>query len=316
MSLTFAGLILKLAAVFRCVQDWRCHRQYWQIPELGFCLIFSMLVYAQIGMELYSYHIFFLKIESTAFFLLKLYYVVILATLFCLPIAIDVVVLNQARVGKAVLCLMLWASLSIALCSTEWFIVGFKVMPPTFTRIPGPAYDLIPVVGLLTLIYVVLRLILIAHKTDHELVSTKASNLLIAICQLLLASISVSVLMKLDAPITGSGILGLSMGLLMFILAGQFNNARIFDLRVLIPGTSKWKSFWQHSRHLHTVSVDPGHCRGLIDSYTENLIQTASRICSNQQQMAQYLGFSQATISRRMRRLIQNESMVSQSDSE
>ncbi len=295
VTFTLCGLALKI---------WSAHRlrQFWHVPAASVCFVFIAITYVQTILELYGYWVRHLDGEFDLV-LFKLYFVLVIATAMYLPSVIDVVVLRRVNFLKATICIALWAMLSIIVFSTDWIIEGVRPLPQTYTRIPGSYYGFVPIVGLASIIYCVLHLLKIQRSSQNELVRTKACNILIGIAFLSITVLCITILMRLGVPINMAGVLPLSIGMLVFVLAEQFNDVRIFDLRTIVPFTHKWRRLWQQTRHIHTVSVDPAFCRGLVDEYTDSLIEAAEKVCGNQRDIANYVGVSQATVSRRSRKL-------------
>ena len=297
-------LLVLFALTGLALKIWGAHhlRQFWHVPGASVCLIFIVISYAQTVLELYGY--FLVRHPSGAeLLLLKLYYVFVLATAFSLPTIIDVAVIRKINLTKLIISFFAWLIFSTIIISTNYVITDIKVLPQVLTRVPGPYYGFFPSVALIVVLYCVFRLKVIANRSKDELIKTKAFNIMIGITLLTLTTFSVTLLMRFGIPINAAGILPLSIGLLVLVLAYQFSDVSIFDLRSLLPFTSKWRQLWHQTRHIHTISVDPCYCKHLIDEYTDSLIDAADKVCNNQRDIAAYIGVSQATVSRRARKL-------------
>lgn len=302
VSLALAGLALKIWAAHRL-------RQFWYIPGASILLLFVTVTYAQTLLELYAYYVRYGEYDFNVN-LLKLYFILVLATTMHLPCIIEVLVSQRICLVKALTLFSSWSIFSTLILSTNWFIEGIQALPYIYTRIPGPYYGIIPVVAIITIIYSVMQLLNTIHSTQDELKKIKACNILVGLVLPIVIVLIVTLLMRVNIPVNMAGVLPLSIGILIFVLAEQFNDVHIFDIRTIIPFTNKWYQLWKQTRHIHTVSVDPSYCRGLIDEYTDSLIEAADKVCNNQRDVATYIGVSQSTVSRRARKVQQTRQQI------
>lgn len=291
VGLTVFGLALKIFAA-------HVLSKHWEVAGSRACLIFIAITYAQAVVELYGYFL-LANPNGGELLLLKLYFILVLAAILMLPVMIDIVLYQQLRLIRSLICVLVWAYLAAAILGTDLLVAGAERLAQAITRIPGPYYGLIPVIILFTVIYCYFSLIKAFKTSSSEFIRVKAFNLLFGLSFVLFTLCVVTLLMRLGVAITAAGVLPVAIGVFSIILVMQTNPVSLFDFRAITPATEKFKQIFRQSRHIHTVSVDPRHCKDLINDYTDGLIASAEKVFSSQRDIARHIGVSQSTISRR-----------------
>ena len=266
--------------------------------------VFIMTAYGQSVLELYILFVAQSPEGHNLTAILRIYYGLVTAHMVLLPITIWAVVKRKIPRPGLVGSMGLVVVLSVLLATTDTIVAGAVALPNSITRVPGPYYGVFPLVVLAALFLSIALLTYILIRSRKEIERAKSFNLLIGAILLVAISVAIIFLMAAGVKINAMAILPFGFAVFLFSVGECLQANSVYDVRIHIPGTQKWRQARRMLRHFRVIASDEEFdSKAAAKQYQDELILLAAKIHDTQKAAAESLGISETKFSRDLARI-------------
>ncbi len=290
MSLTVAGLIIKMLALFSALDLYENEITYKKLEFLiGIQLLQTICEFAGY-MAAPNFWL--------ADYLLRFYYITTFSTMLLIPLLIFEI--NAIHINKLVekACFFSIIITGYLLLFSNLIIAGTGHTGINFTRIAGPLYGMYQLFAIGSIIFC-FTILLKARTKQNGLNRVKANNLTVSFSLYAGYFFSIIILMVFFKGINATGVLPVLMSIFILCIAKSLSKKQIYDLSYWIPFSKRRRLINQLIKPLITVPED-GLDVDIKKEYDNIIVKHALQLFNgNQTKAAQWLKTSQSSISRR-----------------
>ena len=269
-----------------------------QSPVAAFVLVIAVISSLHSLLDIYNYYRVLFPQNADMMVFLRVYHaLVIFIFIFSFVLAIAVVK-GKLLWGSILPAIFLSAFLFGWFVFTDDFVVGAKLLPQSYTRVPGDYYWVFQLLTLIVLLVNIMVPCWLYYSSTIEIERVRSANILLGVSLISLTLGGVVLLMKLGVPINAAGVLSLALSIYLLILAECFRDNATRDLRVYIPWTRKARLMRRLTKCFTVINAEGVDSREKVKEYELHFLELAEKHHISQVQAASWLGISQAKYSR------------------
>ena len=294
---------LTLSIVIKIVV-WRRLRKCGRSPVRSLAMAFVAIAYAESILEIYILYISFNPSEYNLTFILRSYYMLIVAQAVLLPVTIWSVLKHNVPRPGLIGSVSLAFLLSLSVAASEHIVADAVAIPHSITRVPGDYYWIFSVVVMFGLIATLMLPTWVYIRSSKEVEKAKCANMLCGASMLFLIVTGVIVLMANGFAINAMGFVPPALAIFLYSVAVCLHPTKVTDIRADLPWTKKYRTIRMLTSAFRSIDADqPLNSKDAGRELQDELILQAKKLFDTDRKAADWLNISPAKFSRDYNRI-------------